>query len=231
MNSRHKKYAIIVAGGKGTRMSSSIPKQYLILKNKPILLYSIEAFFIEDNTTEIILVLPEQHIEYWKNLCVQYSITIPHTIIAGGSERFYSVQNGLQHVQESGLIAVHDGVRPLVTAQLIGSGYSHAATYGTAIPVVDSIDSLRKITETSHAIVDRNTIKRVQTPQIFKSEILKTAYKLPFSSHFTDDASVVEHTGHTISLFQGEEHNIKITNPHDLLYAEALLKQASSHTL
>ncbi|HPY82204.1 MAG: 2-C-methyl-D-erythritol 4-phosphate cytidylyltransferase [Bacteroidales bacterium] len=223
MSIEQKKYAIIVAGGQGSRMNSSIPKQYMILKNKPVLLYSLEAFFLENNATEIIVVLPSQHIDEWKKICSRYSITIPHTIVSGGEERFFSVQNGIRHIHAPGLVAVHDGVRPLINPEFVRSAYMHAAKHKTAIPVIDSVDSLRQITEHGSVILHRNTIKRVQTPQVFDSQILIEAYKQAYSQHFTDDASVVEHAGIAVSLFLGHTHNNKITTPDDLLFAEAIL--------
>lgn len=220
-----KKYAIIVAGGKGERMGADIPKQFLCIANKPILHYSIDAFYAYDPSIEIIVVLPEQHISVWEEICKDHNLTISYTIVAGGTERFYSVKNGLACVTKPGLVAIHDGVRPLVSHNVIADGFACAQTYGGAIPVVESIDSLRLCKDETHSPINRNQIKRVQTPQVFQTEALLKAYNQEFNLQFTDDASVFEHAGFSIRLFTGDEKNIKITNSIDLLIADIYIQQ------
>lgn len=220
----NKKYALIVAGGKGNRMQAEIPKQFLLVLGKPILMHTLEAFYNYDSKIECILVLPENQISYWNSLCAEYNFTLPHTIVKGGNERFYSVLSGLDCIQESGLVAIHDGVRPLVSKQLIARGFETAEKFGSAIPIVDSIDSLRNVTADSNYSIDRSSIKRVQTPQIFDSVQIKQAYKLGFEKSLTDDASVWEKAGKTIYCYVGDEKNIKITTQFDLILAETILK-------
>ncbi len=217
------KFAIIVAGGKGLRMGTEIPKQFLILQNKPILAYSIEAFYKEDSATKIIIVLPQEQDEYWKSLCKEYSITIPHTTVYGGKERFFSVKNGLSLVNPKSVVAIHDGVRPLIDTETIRNGFNLAKEKNSAIPVIDSIDSLRIIENNTSKSINRNTIKRVQTPQVFNSDKLLKAYDTIFSDLFTDDASVFENTFGSIFTFRGNNKNIKITNEFDLKIANAFL--------
>jgi len=219
-----KKYAIIVAGGKGTRMGADIPKQFLILKNKPILCYSIKAFYNADNSTNIIVVLPQEQIEFWEELCVKYKFNIKHTVIAGGKERFYSVKNGLELTSKNSLIAIHDGVRPLVSQSQINLAFELALKYKGVIPVIDSIDSLRKVENNSSVIINRQAIKRVQTPQVFLGDIILNAYNCSYNSNFTDDASVYENLGEKVFCFLGDEKNIKITTQVDLQFAELLLQ-------
>lgn len=218
------KYVIIVAGGKGLRMQSEIPKQFLLLAKKPVLMHSIDAFYSFDSTIQCIVVLPEQQIDYWKQLCTTYSYATPHIIVKGGKERFYSVLSGLEHIQTDGFVAIHDGVRPLVSKLLISKGFEIAQMYSSAIPVIDSIDSLRYVNSKTNYPLDRTTIKRVQTPQIFSVEKLKKAYQQAFDISFTDDASVWEKAGNIVSCFSGNETNLKVTTPYDLAYAEILLK-------
>ena len=218
------KFAIIVAGGKGLRMGTEIPKQFLILQNKPILAYSIEAFYKEDSATKIIIVLPQEQEEYWKYLCKEYSITIPHTIVYGGKERFFSVKNGLSLVNPESVVAIHDGVRPLIDTETIRNGFNLAKEKNSAIPVIDSIDSLRITENGTSKSINRNTVKRVQTPQVFSSKKLLKAYNTDFLDFFTDDASVFENTFDSIFTFSGNDKNIKITNEFDLKIANAFLE-------
>lgn len=221
---KNKEYAIIVAGGKGLRMNTEIPKQFLLLNNIPILMHSIQAFYNYNSQIKIIVVLPKSQIEYWKSLCVQYNFTISHSIICGGDERFFSVQAGLTDIDSEGFVAIHDGVRPLVTPELIERGFACAQQYGSAVPVVDSTDSIRILENDTNYSIDRNKVKRVQTPQIFDVKQLISAYSCEYLPFFTDDASVWEHAGNTIYCYAGNEHNIKITNQSDLEYAEILKK-------
>ncbi|PIQ16560.1 MAG: 2-C-methyl-D-erythritol 4-phosphate cytidylyltransferase [Flavobacteriales bacterium CG18_big_fil_WC_8_21_14_2_50_32_9] len=221
-----RKYAIIVAGGKGERMGENIPKQFLELNGKPILMHTIEKFHSTFSDLKIILALPENQFDFWKELCYKYGFTnIPHEIVAGGTTRFHSVQNALALVDEDGIVAVHDGVRPLVSQDIIINCFKTAQQYGNAIPVVDVVDSLRHVTKTENKAVKRSCYKIVQTPQCFQTSLIKKAYQQEFVDAFTDDASVVEATGGKIHLVAGNKENIKITSPEDLVVAEALNKQ------
>lgn len=217
------KSVIIVAGGKGERMHSDIPKQFMEIGKIPILIRTISVFYNYEKTAKIVIVLPENQITFWKNLCQQHDFNIPHTIVSGGKERFFSVKNGLQHI-DSELIAIHDGVRPLVSAQTIDKCFLAAAQFGAAIPVMKIEESIRFVDENKNHAVERKNFVTVQTPQIFKSEIIKSAYNQSFEERFTDDASVVENTGQSIFLTEGNRENIKITNFWDLKIAEAFLR-------
>jgi len=219
-----KRYVLIVAGGKGLRMGMDLPKQFLPIAGKPVLMHTLERFYQWDRLAEIILVLPEEHQFYWKMLCEEIGFQLPHTIANGGLTRFESVRNGLAFVQEPGLIAVHDGVRPFVTVEVIKSCFARAAITGTAIPVLQMVDSIRELgADGKSAPVDRSRFVAVQTPQVFRSDILLESYKNPFRPEFTDDASVVEAGGYTIYTVKGNTENIKITSPTDLLVAKAFL--------
>lgn len=224
-----KKYVIIVAGGKGLRMGGEIPKQFLPIGGKPVLMRTVEAFYQTDAETGIVLVLPKEQQDYWKELCRQYDFRIPYTLADGGHTRFHSVQNGLQAVPEEGsdvLIAVHDGVRPFVSSQVIQTCFDEAARQGAVVPVLDMVDSVRQLSaDGSSVAVDRSRLKLVQTPQTFRADVLKRAYSQDFTELFTDDASVVEASGVSVALVPGNRENIKITTPFDLKIAEALLKE------
>ena len=215
---------IIVAGGNGQRMNSFIPKQFLPLKGRPVLMHTLELFHRFDAECTLILVLPESQQAYWKQLCNDHHFTLPHLVTNGGSSRFFSVKNGLSMAPDEGLIAVHDGVRPLVSVATVSTCFDSAAAHGAAIPVTDAVESIRKITSNGSVAVDRTQYKLVQTPQVFEAGLLKAAYNQDFSAFFTDDASVVEAFGHPVTLVKGNPENIKITTPGDLLYAEVLLK-------
>lgn len=220
------KYAIIVAGGKGERMGKGIPKQFLELKGKPILMHTIEKFKSTFQDIEIILALPENQIDFWEELCVLHHFPFsPKRVVKGGKTRFDSVQNALKLVTEKGIVGIHDGVRPLVSTETIINCFKTAEQKGNAIPVVDVVDSLRHVSKqdgTNNAVT-RNCYKAVQTPQCFSSDLILKAYKQDFDDTFTDDASVVEKLGETIHLVIGNTENIKITTAQDLLLAEALL--------
>lgn len=219
-----KQNIIIVAGGKGLRIGGELPKQFIPIGCKPILMHTIEAFYNYNNDIHIVLVLPASHRDYWTELCVRYDFTIPHVITLGGETRFHSVKNGLELVTD-GIVGVHDGARPFVSTSLIKNCYESAEELEAVIPVVNLIDSLRQITENGNShIIDRSKIKAVQTPQIFTAEILKKAYETEFSPLFTDDASVVESIGVRVHLTDGEVTNIKVTTPFDLQIAELLIK-------
>jgi 2-C-methyl-D-erythritol 4-phosphate cytidylyltransferase len=215
-----KNSVIIVAGGKGLRMGSDLPKQFIPIGGKPVLMRTIEAFYRFDKDIRIVLVLPVSHQDYWKGLCKEYDFTIPHTVANGGETRFHSVKNGLAHI-EDGIVGVQDGVRPFGSADMIKHCFDAAQTYLAVIPVIDSTDSLREMIDDERSrIIDRSVIRLVQTPQVFHTAILKKAYETDFCETFTDDASVVEAMGVDIHLVKGEVTNIKITTPIDLRIGE-----------
>lgn len=216
---------IIVAGGKGLRMGADIPKQFIPVKGKPILMHTIERFHRFDETMQIVLVLPVHMQEYWHQLCSKYKFALPYTLANGGETRFHSVLNGLAEVNDKcDVIGVHDGVRPFVSEAVIGRCFSTALLRGTAIPVIDIVETVRHVTSPNESVtVPRNDYKLVQTPQVFSAELLKRAYSQPYTDMFTDDASVVEALGHSITLVEGNRENIKITTPYDLQIAEVLL--------
>ena len=220
-----KKYIIVVAGGKGLRMGGDIPKQFLPIKGKPVLMRTLEAFHAYDEQMELILVLPVDHQSYWKSLCEEYQFTLPYRLANGGETRFHSVQNGLALVEdESGVVGVHDGVRPFVAPSVIDACYTQAASGKAVVPVIDVVETVRHLVgEDESETVPRGDYKLVQTPQVFPVAMLKKAYQQPYTSHFTDDASVVEVMGEKVSLVSGNRENIKLTTPFDLKVAEALI--------
>ncbi|MCQ4916653.1 2-C-methyl-D-erythritol 4-phosphate cytidylyltransferase [Bacteroides nordii] len=213
---------LIVAGGKGLRMGSDLPKQFLPIGGKPVLMHTIEAFHHFDRTMKIILVLPQEQQTYWQELCAKHSFVIEHTVVDGGETRFHSVKNGLACVN-SGLVGVHDGVRPFVSPEVIKRCYELAAIKKAVIPVIDVVETVRHITETGSETVSRNDYKLVQTPQVFDAELLKQAYAQEYTPFFTDDASVVEAMGVSVCLAEGNRENIKITTPFDLKISSALV--------
>ncbi|MBL7874662.1 MAG: 2-C-methyl-D-erythritol 4-phosphate cytidylyltransferase [Cyclobacteriaceae bacterium] len=218
-----KEYALIVAGGKGTRIKSRIPKQFLGLQGKPILLHTLEAFFRYSKLIEVILVLPEDDFQTWKDLCHQHTFTQPITLQKGGDSRFQSVKNGLDKIAGPGLVAIHDGVRPLVSEDIIGASFRLAAVHQSAVAAVRLKESIRMTDQDNTKAMDRSRFRLIQTPQTFDVALIKQAYQLKEDASLTDDASVAEKSGHTISLFEGSYENIKITTPEDLIVAEALL--------
>ena len=218
-----KKIAVIVAGGTGIRMNNITPKQFLLLKGKPVLYYTINAFLQAYEDLEIILVLPEEHVAAGQEIIDAFFDYNRIQITIGGRTRFHSVQNGLQLVQDEGIVFVHDAVRCMVSIALIKRCYDAAIETGSAIPVIDSKDSVRIITEEGNEALDRTAIKLVQTPQTFHSKILLPAYQIDYKDKFTDEATVVEAFGLKVQLVQGEENNFKITRPVDLVMAEHLL--------
>ena len=218
------KYAIVVAGGKGVRMGTAVPKQFLLLSGKPLLMHTLEVFYNTDPEIQLILVLPEDQQEYWKGLCTQYHFTLPHQIVNGGVTRFESVTNGLALAENEGLVAVHDGVRPFINTGFIQRCYQAAEEYGAAVPVTELTESIRRLEGETSFSVHRETFRSVQTPQTFRTEILKKSYKVPYQENFTDDASVVEASGYKVTLIKGLMENIKITNTIDLLLAEQMIK-------
>lgn len=209
------RYVIIVAAGKGVRVGGPVPKQFLPLDGKPVLMHTIEAF---RGIAKIVLVLGKDNFDYWRELCRQFGFEAECTLVAGGAERFNSVKNALSVIPDDAIVGVHDGVRPFVTPSVIEDAFKTAEEKGSAVPVVDCTDSVRIVSEDgcSNAPIDRSRVKLVQTPQVFKAEILKKAYNVEFSPLFTDDASVVERSGHPIHLTKGDILNIKITYRKDL---------------
>ncbi|MBK21713.1 MAG: 2-C-methyl-D-erythritol 4-phosphate cytidylyltransferase [Flavobacteriales bacterium] len=215
---------IIVAGGKGLRMGSDIPKQFLMLKSKPVIMHTIRAFYDWNKNCEFILVLPSDQQSYWQLLVSQYKFDIPVKITTGGNTRFESVKNGLQ--KSSGrIVGIHDGVRPLVSTKTIEKCFEVAECLGNAVPCIPVTDSLRVVENGKNQIIDRSKYYRIQTPQVFQRAILLKGFDQDFCEEFTDDASVVEKTGETIHLVEGNEENIKITTPSDLKIAEVFLEE------
>lgn len=212
-----KKYAIIVAGGSGSRMKSDIPKQFMEVEGLPILMHTLKRFKEADSEIEIILVLPESQFEYWNELCSTHT-TVPHQLIKGGNTRFQSGLNGLQVIDSEGLVAIHDGVRPFVSVDIINESFKIAYEKGTAIVSVPSKDSVR----VNGRAIDRSTVRLIQTPQTFQISLIKKAFETKELSTFTDDASVAEYAGFEINLIEGNYENIKITTPDDLLLAKII---------
>lgn len=223
----HSKSVIIVAGGSGKRMGADIPKQFLLLKNKPVLFYSLEAFYAFDPNIQIVLVLPKSHMNYWEDLCTSHDFKIPHDLTEGGETRFYSVKNGLSKIQDSDFVAIHDGARPMIDTDTIRNLFDQAEKNGNAVPFVPVNESTRLIQGDGSKIIDRSKLCIIQTPQIFKTESLKSAYKQDFNESFTDDASVIEENDEKIYLAEGHWQNIKITRSIDLKVAEAFLENLS----
>ncbi len=215
---------IIVAGGSGTRYGAELPKQFLNLNGLPILMRTIQVFFSYDPSLEIIVVLPESQFGFWNDLCTRHAFTIVHKTVAGGTERFHSVKNGLSAVSNKGVIGIHDAVRPLVSKETLIKCFVIAAQQGSAIPVVSSVDSIRELSDNGQSRqVNRNAYKMVQTPQCFTKDVITTAFQQDYSIEFTDDASVAEKAGFPIYLVEGNRENIKITTPMDLAICERLL--------
>lgn len=212
-----------MAGGKGLRMGTDIPKQFLPVGGMPVLMRTINAFHNFDADMDIILVLPSDQQGYWSELCREYSFCTPHRIADGGETRFHSVRNGLALAADEGLIAVHDGVRPFVTAEVIERCFAEAEHKKAVIPVIPVVDTVRQLVDGGSVTVSRDLYRLVQTPQTFDAALLKEAYRQPYTPHFTDDASVVEAFGHEVTLVEGCRENIKITTQFDLKVAEAIL--------
>ena len=220
-----KKYVIIVAGGSGSRMQSDIPKQFLVLHGLPVLMHTINLFKRYDAAIEVILVLPVEQIVFWEDLCKLYKYTLDIKVVAGGKTRFNSVKNGLQEISAEGVVAIHDGVRPFASIDTITNAFHKASALGAAIPVLDMQESLRFADENTNYAVNRDNLKVVQTPQVFKTSIIKSAYEKEYAPEFTDDASVVERAGFKIELIKGNRENIKLTTPFDLKIGEAIFNE------
>ena len=219
------KYLLLVAGGKGTRMGSSVPKQFMTIAGRPLMMHAIDRFVSVVPGIEVIIVLDPALFDEWHNLCRINSFNIEHHLAAGGNERFNSVRNGINMIARHSLVAIHDGVRPFVSGDTILRCFEEAATYGNAVPVISPPESVRQADNKgiSHPI-DRDTVKLVQTPQVFLSDILMKAYAMPINKSFTDDATVVESMGEKIRLVEGNPENIKITTPSDMIIGEGIYK-------
>ncbi len=205
-------------------MKSNIPKQFLELAGKPILMHTIKRFSDIFSKNNIILVLPEKHMNYWKKLCIKHNFKINHSIVFGGENRFESVKNGLKLACEKGVVFIHDGVRPIVDKKIITNCLEYTLKYNCAIPYVKIDDSLRKVFNDENKKIERDGVIRVQTPQCFNVDLIKEAYMQPYNKAFTDDASVFESCGHNIYLVNGNKKNIKITTKEDIKIAEVFLK-------
>ena len=224
-----KKYVIIVAGGAGERMQSEIPKQFLLLNGLPVLMRTLVAFYNFENQIQIVLVLPDKHVEYWKNLCKEFNFQINHLLVAGGKTRFHSVKKGLAVVTEQdSLVAIHDGVRPLISHSVIQTCFDTAAIMGNVVPAIEITESVRILIPEGNQALNRSDVKLIQTPQVFRAEMILKAYSQDYKESFTDDASVVENTGEKIHLVPGNRENIKITTSLDLTIASSLLHNMQS---
>ena len=219
-------YIIILAGGKGLRMGADVPKQFLPIGGRPILMRTIERFRAYSPSLRIILVLPAEQHDYWRQLCEDYRFEVACDITTGGPTRFHSIKNGLALIpdDEQGVVGVHDGVRPFPSVEVIGRCYETARSQGTAVPVTNVVETVRRVDGEHSQTVPRNHYRLVQTPQMFDIQLHKRAYNQPYRDDFTDDASVVEALGHDIVLVEGNRENIKITTPFDMVVAEALVK-------
>lgn len=223
-----KKYLIVVAGGKGLRMGGELPKQFQLLGDKPVLMVTLERLHAIDPTMQLILVLPADHFEMWMELCRKYEFSVPLLLAQGGATRFHSVQNGLAQVDdiEEALVGVHDGVRPFVSSKVVDDCFREAWIHGAAIPMIEVQDSLRHIVGGNGVteVVQRDRYRLVQTPQVFKLSILRSAYEQRFVESFTDDASVVEASGVQVVSVEGNRENIKLTTPFDFMVAKTLME-------
>lgn len=223
-----KKYALIVAGGSGTRLGGPIAKQYLPIGGKPVLMHTLAKFQAFDDKLSLILVIPGGDFDFWQNLCGEFGFNIPHLLVAGGQSRFQSVKNGLDAIADTeGLVAIHDGVRPFVKQQVIEQSFQTAALTGSAVAVVELKDSIRKVEPSGTSVFqNRSEFRLVQTPQTFQLKKIKKAFEVEESTAFTDDATVYEHQGWQVSLIPGNLENIKITTKEDLEYAAFLVSKA-----
>jgi len=216
-----KHVVIITAGGTGTRVGGDIPKQFLYVGGLPVIMHTIKRF--QPFADTIIVTLPEQYFDYWKEIQHKHHFFVPHRLVAGGDTRFQSIKNAVKYLPDDGLVAIHDAVRPFVSSELIKSCFEHAEKHGTAVAAIPVTDSLRTASKSKSKRIDRSNFFAVQTPQVFSCEILKKSYSQAFNSKFTDDASVVESFGYDIQLVAGEELNFKITTPSDLIIANSIV--------
>ena len=218
-----KKYAIIVAAGSGTRMGGDTPKQFISVGGKPLLRHTIEKFLSLSFPVGIIVVVNQEKKEYWKKYCQDYDFMERYAIPSGGITRFHSVQNALQYLPDDSVVAVHDGVRPFVTKEFLEEMFRQGEELGNAIPAIAPVETVREVSGLESYVLKRDDIRLIQTPQVFRSEVIKAAYKLPYDPKFTDDASVAEAAGFRINLVDGLRYNIKITTPEDLEIAKLWL--------
>lgn len=227
-------FVIVVAGGIGRRMNNALPKQFMQLENIPVLMRTLHAFHRTSLSLELVVVLPSDWMEYWTDLCYRFDFHVPHVLVEGGASRFQSVKNGLNYISErlyekgapsvQHYIAVHDGARPLVSSSLIESLFAAAAIHQAVIPGLPSSDSIRLVENGSSRTFNRDQVMQIQTPQVFEANLLLQAYQTPESPAFTDDATVVEANGTSITIHPGEKQNLKITTEEDLLFAKAILR-------
>lgn len=224
------KAAVLVAGGRGTRMGGPMSKQYLPIGGMPILMHTLSIFHRVDPEMELILVIPKDDFDFWKNLCEEYHFQIPHRVVAGGNSRFQSVKNGISAVSFSeGIVAIHDGVRPFVQESVIRESFEKAAETGSAVAVVALKDSIRKLMDDDRSFYqERQYFRLVQTPQTFDIQKIRKAFEVAELPQFTDDATVYEHQGWQVTLIPGNSENIKITTPEDMEYAEFLIQKSNS---
>ena len=215
---------ILVAGGKGLRMGSALPKQFLPLAGKPVLYHAVKTFKDAFPDIKIILVLPEEHISYSNILLQAFEERIDLTVVKGGTTRFHSVQNGLSAIEDSGIVFIHDAVRPLIDTALLLRCYHQAVSHGNAIPCIPATDSVRQWDGMDFVAIERNELRIIQTPQTFQTEVILKAFEQEYSDTFTDEATVLEHMGLPVYLVDGSRRNVKITTPEDLIIAEALLQ-------
>ena len=224
------RYVVIVAGGRGRRMGNDVPKQFLEIGNRPVLMLTIDRFARYHTSLNVIVVLPEDQISTWQQLCKKHNFQVDHLVVRGGETRYGSVKNGLKQIGEEGLVAIHDGVRPFVSHETIDRCFNAAQISGAAIPVLEVVETIRKIGNQGSELVPRDDYRLVQTPQVFRVSLIKEAYYDQCNaSSFTDDASVAEAAGYEITLVKGNRENIKITSPFDMLIANALIKQENNH--
>lgn len=223
-----KKIAVIVAGGTGRRMRGTIPKQFIEINGKPVIIYSLEAFYKYDNSIQFIIALHEDYFSVWEEVIKKYPIFSNLIIVPGGNTRFHSVCNAIKMIKDESLVAIHDAVRPLVSWQTIEKCYRTAEKAGNAVPCLEMRESVREVKLTRTRSVDRDKFRTIQTPQVFRSDILKKAYRQKYRKNFTDDATVVEKAGYKIILVDGNRENIKITTKEDLILAETLLRKSST---
>jgi len=223
-----KKAAIIVAGGSGSRMGGEVPKQFQLIGNKPVVLWSLAAFYNYDPKIHLILVIPQDHFSLWETLREEFKPAFNVTLVAGGEERYHSVQNGLKAITDEDIIAIHDGVRPFIDLVTITRCFDAAHKTGTAIPVIESVDSIRLLIPDGSRPLKRRDVKRVQTPQVFRREVIQKAYSQSFKDGFTDEATVCEMSGCKVTLVEGSKLNLKITTPEDMMLAEIVAKTRNS---
>lgn len=225
MSSKAREFALIVAGGKGTRIKSKLPKQYLELHGRPVLLHTLDAFLRYDPHIQMVLVLPKDDFPLWREIATRFNFLHPLTLVPGGDSRFQSVKNGLAAIEaDDGVVAIHDGVRPLVSEDIIAASFRLAKVHQSAVAAVRLKESIRMTDQDATQAMDRSRFRIIQTPQTFSLSLIKKAYQQKEDASLTDDAGVAEKSGHAISLFEGSYENIKITTSEDLIVAEALLK-------